>query len=114
MAKLVCFRIAGVVGFLSLAFLLVSLDPFLGAAPIPRDGLHAGAPSTSVNRALKGDRLPAAEADTFNMRFWPDQQGASSVLPAKAAPAQIPVGCDPAFSPIFSGSLGNVYRRCMT
>jgi hypothetical protein len=69
-------------------------------------------PSVSVNRALKGDRLP------INMPQ--DASPLHSILPDGSQPAsahprtraQIPLGCDAAFSPISSPLLAHVFRRC--
>jgi hypothetical protein len=58
-------------------------------------------PPVAVNRALKGDRLPASSA-------------VAPAFPAKSeSRARVPVGCDNAFSSISSPRLANVFRRCM-
>jgi hypothetical protein len=60
-----------------------------------RATVHAAAPSVSIDRTLKGDRLPLA--------------------PAKAAaPDQAPAGCDPAFSPYAAPEHATVFLRCVT
>jgi len=41
---------------------------------------------------------------------WWDQRGEGSVQTRR----QVPIGCDPAFSPVFSPSLATVFGRCMT
>lgn len=65
-------------------------------------------PPVSVNRALKGDRLPAAQ---------PAAQQHESGFPFSSTQSQsrvrVPVGCDGAFSPISSPRLANIFRRCM-
>ena len=106
-------RTAGVTGLLLLAFFLVGIDAFLA------DGTTAGASSRSTaapiaaDRNLKGDRQPISVAPTF-VPDWDYVFGAvSNPQPVPRPRAQVPVGCDPAFSPIFSSRLSpNVYRRC--
>jgi hypothetical protein len=107
MAKQFCLRAVGV---LSLAVLIVGLIPFVSV------GLSAGAvlmgatAPVSVNRALKGDRLPLI-SDAVNSAV------SRAVLQSQQrsqTPTSIPVGCDAAFSPISSPSLAHVYRRCMS
>ena len=63
-------------------------------------------PAASVNRALKGDRLPTAKPTAWQHEFRPP------VTPLQSR-ARVPVGCDTAFSPISSPRLANVFRRCL-
>jgi hypothetical protein len=108
--------IGGAVGLVSLSLFTAALITF-PAWPTTGAGLTGAGfwttPSVSVNRALKGDRLP------INI-----PQGASplhSILPDESQPApaqprtraQIPLGCDAAFSPISSPLLAHVFRRCV-
>jgi hypothetical protein len=101
-------RLASAVGLLSLAFFLISLDPFLSAAPFDASGMTS---AVKVNRALKGDRLPL---------FDPDVSGQRGVAPVREFGAggglhmrgKIPIGCDHAFSPVSAPSLSDVYGRC--
>jgi hypothetical protein len=119
MARLWCLRIAGASGLLSLAvvlvLVLVSLNPFLRAAPIAGAGLGSTTPAVSVNRSLKGDRLPLFNSGVSSSTgtqpaAWPGEIRA----PNRSQPHEhIPVGCDPAFSPVSSPSAANVYGRCM-
>jgi hypothetical protein len=109
-------RIAGASALVSLAFLLGSLDPFLRAAPVTAAAVNDRAPPVSVNRYPKGDRLPLSKnADnsgpvgTRHVIWW-DLRG----LNGSQAHRQVPVGCDPSFSPVASPSLAVVYGRCMT
>jgi hypothetical protein len=119
MAKLWCLRIAGASGVVSvalfLAFLLVSPDPFLSAAPIAGAGVGSTTPAVSVNRSLKGDRLPLFNSGLSSSTgakpaVWPGELR----TPNRSQPREhVPVGCDPAFSPVSSPSPANVYGRCM-
>jgi len=110
MARLVVLRlyprIMGACAILALAVFLVSLDPLLGAVPSPGPGAGERTPSVSVNRLLKGDRLPLVHP------------GASDSLRGQPVPnglqtrEKAPIGCDPAFSPVSSPSRVVVYGRC--
>ncbi len=65
-------------------------------------------PAASVNRALKGDRLPTAKPTAWQHEFRPP------VTPLQSqSRARVPVGCDTSFSPISSPRLANVFRRCL-
>ncbi len=109
--RLVC---AG--ALVSLAFFFGSLDPFLRAAPITSTAVSDRTPPVSVNRYRKGDRLPLfkssdnAAPSGSNRSVWWDPRG----LNGSEAHRKVPVGCDPAFSPVVSPSLAVVYGRCMT
>lgn len=88
---------AGVVSLASFGAALITLP-----APTTSAGVSPPAPTISVNRALKGDRLPAAAG--------PGRLGS----PARALPrGRIPLGCDGAFSPVSSPRLADIFRRCM-
>ena|ERR1700733_2977089 len=100
-------RIVSVAGLCGLAVLIVGLDPFL-SDPTAGAGYSQPTPSVSVDRTLKGDRLPILHSPILNA---PDSQGG---VGAQSTAPQMPVGCDPAFSPISSPLLANVYRRCTT
>jgi hypothetical protein len=104
MARLFYLRIAGAVALCSLAFLLVSFDPFLRAAPIGA-GASEHTPTFSVNRFRKGDRLPLYHPGTV----WRDLR----VPDGLQSQRKVPFGCDPAFSPVATPSLSTVYGRCM-
>jgi hypothetical protein len=54
-----------------------------------------------VNRTNKGDRLPLKRTSTVS-------------LPAVAAKAQPPVGCDPAFSRVADPSRAHIFGRCIS
>jgi hypothetical protein len=71
----------------------------------PRSAMFLGTPS--VNRLLKGDRLP-----TISPAVWPHELGLP-VPPARPeSRKKIPVGCDAAFSPISAPRLADVFGRC--
>jgi hypothetical protein len=94
-------RLAAAAGVVSLASFSAALIA-LPAAPTTGAGFSPPALTTSVNRALKGDRLPAAAG--------PGRLGS----PARVLPgARIPFGCEAAFSPISSPALAHIIRRCM-
>ena len=104
MAKL-SFRIAGALGITALAVFFVGLIPFI-ADPTVGAGIAAKAPSFSVNRQFKGDRLPVSTA--------PSVTRGQSTQEQSSKPAKIPVGCEGAFSPISSPRLAHILGRCMT
>jgi hypothetical protein len=110
------FRIAVAFAFVSLVFLFASLDPFLRAAPIGGRAVIDRTPSVSVNRYRKGDRLPIlSNSENSNRtgaksRIWWDLRERGSAQSGR----QVPIGCDPAFSPVSSPSLAAVFGRCMT
>jgi hypothetical protein len=57
--------------------------------------------SLSVNRGAKGDRLPQMVTNR--------QSQIETVTPSR----RIPIGCDPAFSPIANPAHAHIYKRCM-
>jgi hypothetical protein len=61
----------------------------------------------SVNRALKGDRLPQARPvrDTHHRSPF-------IFVPSAAGPRL--VGCDPVFSPVTDPARARLYGRCLT
>jgi hypothetical protein len=122
--------VGGAVGLISLSLFTAALITFPAwpiTAGLPTAGLTgagltgAGSratPSVSVNRALKGDRLPINIPEgvsplhpiSLSPARLPDES-----QPAPAQPrtrAQIPLGCDAAFSPISAPLLAHVFRRC--
>jgi hypothetical protein len=109
-------RIVSASALVSLAFLFGSFDPFLRVAPVTAAAVSDRTPSVSVNRLRKGDRFPLLEssdnpgpAGTGHVIWW-DLRG----LNGSQTRRQVPVGCDPAFSPVASPSLAVVYGRCVT
>jgi hypothetical protein len=115
MARLVVLRlyprIMGACAILALAVFLVSLDPLLGAVPSPGPGASERTPSVSVNRLLKGDRLPLVHpgaSDSQTPGAWRGPPVPNGLQTQEKAP----IGCDPAFSPVSSPSRVVVYGRC--
>jgi hypothetical protein len=109
MAK-VCIRIAGALGVTALALFFVGLVPFFADPTV--GGSAAKAPAFSVNRELKGNRLPGAGVATTASRG-----GLRNELGAREQPpkrTRIPIGCEGSFSPISSPRLAHVLGRCMT
>ena len=108
MGRQLCVRLASAIGFLALAFLILGLDPFFRADPT------AGA-SAPVERSFKGDRLPFFDAQRSYAPDWKQEFDAvMDKRPNAKTRAQIPVGCDPAFSPIAAPSKAPVVGRCLT
>jgi hypothetical protein len=100
-------RIAGAFGAMALAVFFLSLLPLLDD---PTAGAGAAAkrtPSFSVNRELKGDRLPISNVSPAATR-------SGSSVDQSETPDQIPVGCDGSFSPISAPQFAHVFGRCMT
>jgi hypothetical protein len=114
MARLFCLRIMGALGLCSFAFLLVSLDPFLSAAPLG-SGVNDPTAAVSVNHFRKGDRLRLFHPGASN-RIGADPGPGRDLRAPDGSQTQekVPVGCDPAFSPVTAPSLSTVYGRCMT
>jgi hypothetical protein len=78
----------------------------LGLISFPRfPSAEVLAPPLSIDRTLKGDRLPSV-----NPAVWPHELG-QPVEPALHK--KIPVGCDAAFSPVADPRLADVFGRCM-
>jgi hypothetical protein len=114
MFKRVFVRMTGAIGVLSLVFLLMDFDPFsLSAAPTSDVENNPTAPFL-VNRKLKGDRLPFSEAAVFDMRARPNNTDRPAPQPGASANSRVPVGCDPAVSPIASRLPSNVLLSCTT
>jgi hypothetical protein len=109
MARQLYLRIVSALGLVALAALFVGIDPFLSAGA----SLTSQTPAVSVNRTLKGDRLPIANSAILDI---PDGQARFARQPG-AETAQTPFACDPAVSLIRSPNspppTGDVYRRCM-
>jgi hypothetical protein len=98
-------RIAGALGITALALFFVALIPFF-ADPTVGAGIAAKAPSFSVNRQFKGDRLPVSGPSVARRGLSTQEQSSK--------PPRIPVGCEGSFSPISSPRLAHVLGRCMT
>jgi hypothetical protein len=98
---------ASAVGLVALALCFLGIAPFLSVEA----GLTGTAPAVSVDRSLKGDRLPLSNPAISGM---PDWQAEFDIQPRTQPRAQIPIGCDPVFSPIQAPAAANIYRRCLT
>jgi hypothetical protein len=96
-------RSAGV----AIALLTASFIAF-PSFPNPAAGRLASDPAITVDRSLKGDRLPPIAPIA-----QPRDLGSPLSLPPSQARERVPVGCDSAFSPISAPRLANVFRRCM-
>ncbi len=81
----------------------VAFPSFPNSAPLWLTGS-----SPSVDRTLKGDRLPLV-APISNSH---DELGLPVTPQQLRSRAKIPVGCDAAFSPISSPQLATIFRRC--
>jgi hypothetical protein len=73
-----------------------------------RSATNGATPATAVtvDRTNKGDRLPQAS---------PPKQSSSSLVPAKPASAKrVPIGCEPAFSPVADPAGAHIFLRCLS
>jgi len=99
-------RVAGVTLILAAATAAVAIN---GPAGGGVSGTSISAPTgdrlVSVNRVNKGDRLPQAPAER--------PSHSSSSTEAVVPPKRVPLGCDPAFSPVADPAHGNIYKRCL-
>ena len=107
MSRQLYLRMASAALLVALAFIILGLDPMLGADPTA--GFAVSTPAVSVDRSLKGDRLPVGDPA---ISVAPDWQHEFSATP-ETGRAHIPIGCDPSFSPISSASAAGVYGRCV-
>jgi hypothetical protein len=99
-------RVAGITLIIGAAAVVAAVVTNAPAA-IGASGASISAPTSlvSVNRANKGDRLSQAPAER------PSHSSPSTE--AVAPPKRVPLGCDPAFSPVADPSRGNIFKRCM-
>jgi hypothetical protein len=101
------FRITGGLGVAALGIFLLGLIPFIGTEPSAGAGLPR-TPAVSVNREFKGDKLPpASDINSAVSRVEPS-------FSRSAKTHEIPVGCDPAFSPVSAPRLAYYFGRCTT
>ena len=107
MARLFYLSVAGMLALASLAFFVVGFAPLLSAAPFS-PGISDRTPAVSVNRFRKGDRLPVRDTQAIQ----PDLQMPDGL--EIQSQGKVPLGCDPAFSPVTSPALSNLYGRCMS
>ena len=66
-------------------------------------------PAFTVNRALKGDRLPLSPAAGQTL-----SRSAFRARWQSRTPDEMPIGCEPAFSPVTNPQLAYYYGRCTT
>ena len=74
-----------------------------------QQSFHAQAPKSLhvVDRTHKSDRIaPAQDSSKSNITPAPIEQ-------TRPQPSRIPVGCDPAFSPLSGSSRANFTARCL-
>lgn len=107
MAKFLFVRIAGALAIISLALLFVGIIPFFSTAPSA--GAVVKVPAFTVNREFKGDRLPVASTIDAAAR-----QNALHARWGSLKSGEMPVGCEPAFSPVTAPRLAYYYGRCAT
>jgi hypothetical protein len=63
-------------------------------------------PTVTVDRTNKGDRLPQAS---------PPRQSSSGLVPTKPISAKrVPIGCEPAFSPVADPAGAHIFLRCLS
>jgi hypothetical protein len=107
-------RVVSASALVSFAFLFGSLNPFLRATPVTAAAVSA--PPVSVNRYGKVDRLPLLKSldNSGPARTGLVISGDVRGRNGPQAHRQVPVGCDPAFSPVASPSLAVAYGRCIT
>jgi hypothetical protein len=95
-------------GGLAVLFLMdyVALPAAPGLDP-NQQSFHAQAQSRHVvDRSNKGDRMVPARDSQSNMTPRPTEQ-------TRPQPVRIPVGCDPAFSPLSGSARANFSARCL-
>ncbi|MGC2075489.1 MAG: hypothetical protein WA728_05540 [Xanthobacteraceae bacterium] len=79
--------------------------PAVGRASGPSISAPAVERLVSVNRVNKGDRL--SQAPTGRLPQSPPSTEAVN------PPKRVPLGCEPAFSPVADPGHANIYKRCM-
>jgi hypothetical protein len=118
-------RVAGALVITAFALVFVELIPFLAdptvgfAAKGPSFGPSVSSsfgPGFSINRELKGDRLPVStSAPAASRNESPNNvQNGLGAQEQSQKPRKIPIGCEGAFSPISSPRLAHIVGRCMT
>jgi hypothetical protein len=75
---------------------------FVTFASFPSAGFRVFTPPPSVDRTLKGDRLP----------LDPSAEKAVAPSASQTLRDKIPIGCERAFSPISAPRLADIFRRC--
>lgn len=67
---------------------------------------NAEAITISINRTHKGDRLPQR-----SLPHHPTSSTSPEMVPAP--PKRVPLGCDPAFSPVADPARAHIFKRCI-
>jgi len=99
-------RIVGATLIIATAFAAVMTNgPAVGGMSGPNISAPTVERSVSVNRVNKGDRLSQAPAG----RSSHSSPSTEAVTP----PKRVPLGCDPAFSPVADPAHANIYKRCI-
>jgi hypothetical protein len=99
MRRVFLVRVAGVM----LALFTAS---FISFPSFPSTGMFTSGPAPSVNRLLKGDRLPS-------VAVWRHELGSPALPVSPAQREKVPLGCEAAFSSISAPQLANIVRRCV-
>lgn len=79
---------------------------FISFPSFPSTGMFTSGPAPSVNRLLKGDRLPS-------VAVWQHELGSPALPVSPASREKVPLGCEAAFSSISAPQLANIVRRCV-
>jgi hypothetical protein len=104
-------RVAGVAAVILLALVTAGLITYPASPPTDTENTEKSGPrpTTLVNRAGKGDRLPSIRPTLV------PHESEAPLAPVRTMPQrEVPAGCDQAFSPISAPALAHVFRRCLT
>jgi hypothetical protein len=106
LAGSVASRVVGAIVIVSTSFAAAMMNgPAAGGISGPSISATSVEHWVSVNRINKGDRLSPTTA------IHPSHNAPSTE--AVIAPKHVPLGCDPAFSPVADPARGTIYNRCM-
>ena len=89
--------------FVAAVFLSCTVASVVCAATAP----NTSGPPIKVNRVDKGDRLPLNPAR-------PVKPASTNSNETSPLPSYVPVGCEPAFSPVADPTRARVIGRCLT
>ena len=99
-------RVVGATMIISTTFAAVMMNgPAAGGMRGPSISVTTVEQSVSVNRINKGDRVSQTTANHPSH----SPPSTEAVIP----PKRVPLGCDPAFSPVADPVHGTIYKRCM-
>jgi hypothetical protein len=100
-------RVVGATMIISTTFAALMMNgPAAGGMSGPSISAITVEHSVSVNRINKGDRLSQTTANHPSLHSPPSTE-------AVTPPKRVPLGCDPAFSPVADPARGTIYKRCM-